>query len=768
MNEFTKSNVSFRKATRCHRPLATVSIKKFRSTLWLQLLLLICAAAVLWICPGITWANPLNPTNFTSLGALVLTTGNYTINTSGGSPILLDSASNALYHGVIYNQGGTYDSNIAVFAFNSITIGAGVTVTPSGTNPVALLSRASIDIAGTINASGTNGGDQGDGFGGAGGPGGGIGGSGSAGSGQAGEGQGPGGGPGGYDGLGNGSWGDGGSFGGQGAGWNPSLSAAPTYGDLTAFLQGGSGGGGAGHNLFGSGGGGGGGGGAVELGAVVSITLEGTARIFAEGGLGGGGTAINTGGGSGGGVFFHAPAITLNESSLVSADGDGGGRIAFLTQSGMVSGYTNGLSVGGSAFGNPGVITYGVLVSDAAQIAISGQPQSVVTYTGNTANLTASGITGSIPITFQWQFDGQNLTNGGNISGAQTSTLTITDTTTTNAGTYQLLLTNPAGTTPSSNATVTVVSPVPGSYEAIVLTNNPFIFWKLNETNDPSAGDVVAYDYMGGHSGTYQTGAQNGFNGIVGPETPAFPGFPANNAALATFYNVANSYVTASAGSLIASNLTYAMWIKPNGPVLNYAGLLMDRGGPGAGFDFGGTVDGNGMSELGYIWNQGNSDTWGWNSYLFPPAKQWSFVAMVIEPTQATLYLINNNGAQSATNVITHDSETFGVAYHIGDDKYGNYVGERTFPGSIADVSVYLSALSGSQLTALYNAGVGIGQPVTLYIVPSGAGSNTLYWSQGTLLQSTNVAGPWITNTAASPYIFAPTNSMMFFRVRVE
>ena len=75
-----------------------------------------------------------------------------------------------------------------------------------------------------------------------------------------------------------------------------------------------------------------------------------------------------------------------------------------------------------------------------------------MTYTGNTANLTASGISGSIPITFQWLFDGQNLTNGGNISGAQSSTLTIADTTTTNVGAYQLLLTNPAGTTPSSNA----------------------------------------------------------------------------------------------------------------------------------------------------------------------------------------------------------------------------------------------------------------------------------------------------------------------------
>src|SRR5271170_4142644 len=114
-------------------------------------------AALVSIQPGTARANPLNPTNFTSLGALALASGNYVINTSGGNPALLDSASNVLYTGVIYNQGGIFDSNIAVFAFNSIIIGAGVTITPTGDNPVALLSQGSIDLAGTINASGTNG-----------------------------------------------------------------------------------------------------------------------------------------------------------------------------------------------------------------------------------------------------------------------------------------------------------------------------------------------------------------------------------------------------------------------------------------------------------------------------------------------------------------------------------------------------------------------------------------------------------------------------------
>jgi hypothetical protein len=709
-------------------------------------------------------ANPLNPTNFTSLGTLVLTTNeSCTVNTSGGNPTLLD-ASNNLYTGVIYSQGRIFDSNIAVFAFSSIVIGPGAAVIVTGTNPVAFLSQTSIDLAGTIYASGTNGGPQGDGYPGMGGPGGGNGGTGSDGSGV-----GPGGGGGGSDGLGNGSWGDGGSFGGQGAAWNPYLAPAPTYGDLTAYLQGGSGGGASGANLFGSGAGGGGGGGAVELGAAVAITLEDASGIAAGGGLGGGGSAINTGGGSGGGIFLHAPTITLNGNPVLNASGDGGGRIAFLTQSGTVLGNLSGVSVGGSAFGNPGVISYGVLADGVAQLAIGEQPQSVRTYPGITVTLTAGGVSGSIPISYQWQYNGHDLADATNISGAQTNSLVLSNVTTNSSGTYQLLITNPAGTMPSSNATVTVINPVPGSYEAAVLSDNPFAFWKLNETNDPSVGGVLAYDYMGAHDGTYQTRAQNGFNGITGPAAPAFAGFPTNNMALATFYNTTNSYVTASAGDMVASNLTYALWIKPNGLVPVYAGLLTDFGGIGTGFGFGGYLDASGSAALTYDWNQNSSATWNWNSNLFPPTNQWSFVVMVIEPTQATLYLINSNGVQTATNAIAHDSEPFGIAWRIGDAGVPSSTpGSRTFNGSIADVSVYLSALSNSQVTALYYAGLQTSPLVTLFLTPSGAGGETLTWSQGTLLQATNLAGPWVTNPAVSPYPVAPTNAMMFFKVRVE
>jgi hypothetical protein len=48
------------------------------------------------------------------------------------------------------------------------------------------------------------------------------------------------------------------------------------------------------------------------------------------------------------------------------------------------------------------------------------------------------------------------------------------------------------------------------------------------------------------------------------------------------------------------------------------------------------------------------------------------------------------------------------------------------------------------------------------------AGNLQLTWPQGTLLQATNLAGPWVTNSSASPYTFAPTAPQEFFRVIVQ
>lgn len=307
-------------------------------------------------------AAPLDPLAYAPLGALNLPAGTYTLDTSGPAPTLRDGASNLLFTGVLQAQASSFNPLIAVFSFSSIQVAAGATINATGDKPLAWLSQSSLSFAGTLDASGKQGGPQGGGFGGAGGPGGGAGGAGGGNPAQ--DGLGPGGGAGGFAGLGNGSWGEGGAFGGAGSNWNPARTPSPAYGDLTQRLEAGSGGGGGGANLFGSGPGGGGGGGAVEFGALSFITLAGDSRVLVTGGDFNGGLAVNSGGGSGGGVLLHAPTISLLANvrpAIVDASGFSGGRIAFFTGDGTVLGNPAGLSVGANFYGNVGVITYNTL-----------------------------------------------------------------------------------------------------------------------------------------------------------------------------------------------------------------------------------------------------------------------------------------------------------------------------------------------------------------------------------------------------------------------
>src|SRR5215831_14045096 len=73
-----------------------------------------------------TVLTALAPCDFTSLGNLNLLSGSYTINTSG-TPTLTGPGTN--FTGVV--SGG-----IAVFDFDSVNIGAGVTITAAGTRPL--------------------------------------------------------------------------------------------------------------------------------------------------------------------------------------------------------------------------------------------------------------------------------------------------------------------------------------------------------------------------------------------------------------------------------------------------------------------------------------------------------------------------------------------------------------------------------------------------------------------------------------------------------
>ncbi len=174
----------------------------------------------------------------------------------------------------------------------------------------------------------------------------------------------------------------------------------------------------------------------------------------------------------------------------------------------------------------------------------------------------------------------------------------------------------------------------------------------------------------------------------------------------------------------------------------------------------------NDGSQLGYNWNN-DPATYNQASGLVPPNNQWSFVALVVTPTNSLLYLYNANGAATYTSTNTHAPSPFTGETRIGSDAQGG----RNFNGNIEQAVIFNYSLNPNQIAQVYTNG-GIALPIGptdahLAISPSG-GSFQVTWAAGTLLEATNVMGPWTTNTSTSPYTVPVTDSQKFYRVQLQ
>jgi hypothetical protein len=373
----------------------------------------------------------------------------------------------------------------------------------------------------------------------------------------------------------------------------------------------------------------------------------------------------------------------------------------------LASAFPANFPAGGS--GTIVVQTYGT--PPVLSPTILTQPVPQMLYAGQAAVFTVSA-TGHAPLTYQWQKGGATLTNAvGHISGATTATLTISSITATDAANYNVVVTGASGSgsTPSRVASLTVLSSSRETYAAAVLADNPVAFYEFNDPGDP-ATNAYAFDSVGGFVGTYGAGVENGLYGIVGPvSATGFPGFASDNKAARFFDSVGTCQVTVPAWNLYTNTVTITAWINP-GNVGSSAGLVMSGGsqtvaGLGYSSSYTDPVTGNYM--LGYTWNNGDPGTYGWNSELFAPPGQWSFVALVVTPTNAIIYVMNANGLFSSTHVYSHVAQAFGQTSLIGDNPNDAGRGAQVFDGIVDDVAVFTSALSQSQLLALFSAADG-------------------------------------------------------------
>src|SRR5436853_2306736 len=94
----------------------------------------------------------------------------------------------------------------------------------------------------------------------------------------------------------------------------------------------------------------------------------------------------------------------------------------------------------------------------ASSPSISTQPQSQNVFIHSNAVFTVVA-SGSPTLVYQWWFNGLNLSNNLQISGATSTTLTVSNVNAGNAGNYQVFITNSHGSVTSSIAVLTVLVP---------------------------------------------------------------------------------------------------------------------------------------------------------------------------------------------------------------------------------------------------------------------------------------------------------------------
>jgi nitrogen fixation protein len=386
----------------------------------------------------------------------------------------------------------------------------------------------------------------------------------------------------------------------------------------------------------------------------------------------------------------------------------------------------------------------------AAPPSVQKQPQSQTVAVGAspTFNVLAAG---SRPVAYQWRF------NGTNTLSASSSALTLTNAQLTDAGNYDVVITNLYGSATSSVATLAVIIPpqitsqpqdqtvilgTSASFTVGVSGNSPFRYqWYFNGALLSSAtnSSLVLSPVLLSEAGAYSVTVSNPVgsvssrsagltvldNGSCVPppagmvswwaaETNALDSAGTNNGILRNGLGFASGRVgqafnldgtseyvdVASSASLNpTASLAVEAWIYPRLPLNSVSAPVIKKAGEGSGQQDGYTLElyPSGAAVFG-VYLAGGAG-WAITPLTYLPMNQWSHVAGVFDGTNVTFYL---NGVPSGVAAAVGQILPSGNNLQLGHDPSNP---SRYFNGLIDEASVYKVALSASQVQAIYNSG---------------------------------------------------------------
>ncbi len=206
-------------------------------------------------------------------------------------------------------------------------------------------------------------------------------------------------------------------------------------------------------------------GGSSNLGTVFKVNTNGTGYVVLKHFTGSDGAHPYAGltllGNNLYGTTYEGGSSNLGTAFKVNTDGTGYAVLKNFRGSDGRYPRANLASSGSKLYGTTadgGDLGSGVVFSIDLTPSIVTQPASSTNSAWSVVTFTVSA-TGDTPLAYQWRKDGTNLTSGGTISGANSSSLTNGSISFASAGNYSVVITNNYGAVTSSVAALTVICP---------------------------------------------------------------------------------------------------------------------------------------------------------------------------------------------------------------------------------------------------------------------------------------------------------------------
>ena len=343
---------------------------------------------------------------------------------------------------------------------------------------------------------------------------------------------------------------------------------------------------------------------------------------------------------------------------------------------------------------------------------ITTQPVNQTVFEGATAAFTV-GTASNALMFYQWQQDNgsylTNLTDGGNITGATTNTVTVSNVSAANEGAYSVTVSNAAGTATSVGAFLTIIpwrpviiqQPVsqtvlpgaPATFTVAAVGTHPFSYrWQLNGTNLTDNGNI-----SGSSTASLTVG------NVTAPNTGTYTVVVSNALGTATSTGAALNTIPVTAPGVTLTTLssftgTGTSGEFPYGPLVlaqdgNFYGTTVEGGARGYGTVFRLTTNGVVTTLVSFNYNNG---AWpygglvlGRDGYLYGTTSQGGANGY------GTVFRMTTGGVLTTLANFNEFNGFFSVAGLVqGND--GNFYGTTVYGGALGYGNVFRVTPSGS------------------------------------------------------------------------